>query len=116
MKLRDAERGSMDSRTRRVGRFLGLLGFLSLWLAAQAQMKIPPETVQQWANVFSVQLREVTVKYSGSMLLQKKLKDVESIIKIVDIQGSSLVKEYSDEIERMLGSKMKSVKRLAESA
>ncbi|XP_055078648.1 voltage-dependent calcium channel subunit alpha-2/delta-4-like [Periophthalmus magnuspinnatus] len=109
-------RSSMDVRTRRVGRFLGLLGFLSLWLAAQAQMKIPPETVQQWANVFSVQIREVTVKYSGSMLLQKKLKDVESIIKIKEIEGRDLVKDYSDEIERMLGSKMKSVKRLAESA
>ncbi|XP_072290776.1 voltage-dependent calcium channel subunit alpha-2/delta-4-like [Eucyclogobius newberryi] len=106
----------MDSRMPGVGRFLGLLGFLSLWLSAQAQMKIPPETVQQWANVFSVQLREVTVKYSGSLLLQKKLKDVESIIKIVETEGRDLVKDYSDEIERMLGSKMKSVKRLAESA
>ncbi|XP_049430902.1 voltage-dependent calcium channel subunit alpha-2/delta-4-like [Epinephelus fuscoguttatus] len=72
--------------------------------------------VQQWASVFSTQLREVTTKYSGSLLLQKKLKDVESIIKIVELEGNDLVKDYSDEIERMLGSKMKSVKRLAESA
>ncbi|XP_045893473.1 voltage-dependent calcium channel subunit alpha-2/delta-4-like isoform X4 [Micropterus dolomieu] len=72
--------------------------------------------VQQWATVFSVQLRESTTKYSGSLLLQKKLKDVESIVKIVDLDGNDLVKRYSDEIERMLGSKMKSVKRLAESA
>uniref|UniRef100_A0A3B5A5L7 Calcium voltage-gated channel auxiliary subunit alpha2delta 4 n=1 Tax=Stegastes partitus TaxID=144197 RepID=A0A3B5A5L7_9TELE len=66
--------------------------------------------VQQWASVFSVQLREFTTKYSGSLLLQKKLKDVESIIKIMDLEGDDLVKDYSDEIERMLGSKMKSVK------
>eukprot|EP00064_Thunnus_orientalis_P005389 superscaffoldBa00000525_g5403 len=46
----------------------------------------------------------------------EKLKDVESIIKIVELDGGDLVKDYSDEIERMLGSKMKSVKRLAESA
>ncbi|XP_028285672.1 voltage-dependent calcium channel subunit alpha-2/delta-4-like isoform X2 [Parambassis ranga] len=72
--------------------------------------------VQQWASVFSVELRELTTRYSGSLLLQKKLKDVESIVKIVEVDGSNLVKEYSDEIERMLGSKMKSVKRLAESA
>ncbi|XP_063764061.1 voltage-dependent calcium channel subunit alpha-2/delta-4-like isoform X3 [Eleginops maclovinus] len=95
---------------------LGILGFLCLWITAQAQMKIPPETVQQWASVFSVQLRELTTKYSGSQLLQKKLKDVESIVKMVDLNGNDLVKDYSDEIERMLGSKMKSVKRLAESA
>uniref|UniRef100_A0A3B3ZXI4 VWFA domain-containing protein n=1 Tax=Periophthalmus magnuspinnatus TaxID=409849 RepID=A0A3B3ZXI4_9GOBI len=44
----------------------------------------------------------------------EKLKDVESIIKIKEIEGRDLVKDYSDEIERMLGSKMKS--RLAESA
>ncbi|XP_047195708.1 voltage-dependent calcium channel subunit alpha-2/delta-4 isoform X4 [Hippoglossus stenolepis] len=101
----------MDGR-----KFLRILGFFCLWITAQAQMKIPPETVQQWATMFSVQLRDITTKYSGSMLLQKKLKDVESIIKIVKIQGNDLVKDYSDEIERMLGSKMKSVKRLAESA
>ncbi|XP_028440158.1 voltage-dependent calcium channel subunit alpha-2/delta-4 isoform X2 [Perca flavescens] len=72
--------------------------------------------VQQWASEFSVQLRDFTTKYSGSQLLQKKLKDVESIVKIVEVDGNDLVKDYSDEIERMLGSKMKSVKRLAESA
>ncbi|XP_076025867.1 voltage-dependent calcium channel subunit alpha-2/delta-4-like [Genypterus blacodes] len=72
--------------------------------------------VQQWASVFSVQLREIVTKYSGSQVLQKKLKDVEPIVKIVELDGNDLVKEYSDEIERMLGSKMKSAKRLAESA
>lgn len=40
----------------------------------------------------------------------QKLKDVESIVKIVELNGEDLVKDYSDEIERMLGSKMKSVK------
>ncbi len=40
----------------------------------------------------------------------QKLKDVESIVKIVELDGDDLVKDYSDDIERMLGSKMKSVK------
>lgn len=31
-------------------------------------------------------------------------------MKIVELNGEDLVKDYSDEIERMLGSKMKSVK------
>ncbi|CAJ1055922.1 voltage-dependent calcium channel subunit alpha-2/delta-4-like [Xyrichtys novacula] len=106
----------MGGRTLGVRTLLGILGFLLLWITAQAQMKIPLETVQQWASVISVQLREVSTKYSGSLLLQKKLKDVEPIVKIVELNGDDLVKDYSDEIERMLGSKMKSVKRLAESA
>ncbi|XP_061578176.1 voltage-dependent calcium channel subunit alpha-2/delta-4-like isoform X4 [Cololabis saira] len=97
-------------------KLLRILAFFFLWVMAESQMKIPPETVQQWASVFSVQLRELSTKYSGSLLLQKKLKDVESIIKIVELNGDDLVIDYSDEIERMLGSKMKSVKRLAESA
>ncbi|KAM3870199.1 voltage-dependent calcium channel subunit alpha-2/delta-4-like [Diretmus argenteus] len=100
----------------KVRTLLWMLGLFWLWTTAQAQMKIPPETVQQWASVFSVKLREVTTKFSGSLLLQKKLKDVESIINIVELDGRDLVKDYSDEIERMLGSKMKSVKRLQESA
>ncbi|XP_060893106.1 voltage-dependent calcium channel subunit alpha-2/delta-4-like [Labrus mixtus] len=106
----------MEGRTLGRRTLLGILAFLFLWITAEAQMKIPPETVQQWANVFSVQLREVSIKYSGSLLLQKKLIDVEPIVKIVEVDGEELVKDYSDEIERMLGSKMKSVKRLAESA
>ncbi|XP_070686467.1 voltage-dependent calcium channel subunit alpha-2/delta-4 [Pempheris klunzingeri] len=106
----------MEGSTPGTRRLLGILGFLCLWVTAQAQMKIPTETVQQWASVFSIQLRDLSTKYSGSLLLQKKLKDVESIIKIVELDGSELVRDYSDEIERMLGSKMKSVKRLAESA
>ncbi|XP_053740531.1 voltage-dependent calcium channel subunit alpha-2/delta-4-like isoform X1 [Synchiropus splendidus] len=97
-------------------KLLGVLGFFYLWASVQAQIKISPETVQQWASVLSTQLRDVTTKYSGSLLLQKKLKDVESIVKIVELDGNDLVKDFSDEIERMLGSKMKSVKRLAESA
>ncbi|KAM9753047.1 voltage-dependent calcium channel subunit alpha-2/delta-4-like isoform 1-T1 [Menidia menidia] len=106
----------MGSWTLGIKNILRILFFFCLWITTEAQMKIPPETVQQWASVLSVQLRELTVKYSGSMLLQKKLKDVESIIRIVELNGEDLVKDYSDEIERMLGSKMKSVKRLAESA
>lgn len=35
---------------------------------------------------------------------------MESIVKIVELNGNHLVREYADEIERMLGSKMKSVK------
>lgn len=35
---------------------------------------------------------------------------MESIVKISELNGEDLVKDYSDEIERMLGSKMKSVK------
>uniref|UniRef100_A0A3Q2XRW3 Calcium voltage-gated channel auxiliary subunit alpha2delta 4 n=1 Tax=Hippocampus comes TaxID=109280 RepID=A0A3Q2XRW3_HIPCM len=33
----------------------------------------------------------------------QKLKDVESIIKVVEVDGSDLVKDYADQIERMLG-------------
>lgn len=47
---------------------------------------------------------------SSSLFSNQKLKDVESIVKIEELKGAELVKDYSDEIERMLGSKMKSVK------
>uniref|UniRef100_A0A9J7XHE3 Calcium channel, voltage-dependent, alpha 2/delta subunit 4b n=1 Tax=Cyprinus carpio carpio TaxID=630221 RepID=A0A9J7XHE3_CYPCA len=73
-------------------------------------MKIPPETVQKWAITISEQINAIASKYSGAVLLQKKLKDVEPIIRIEDVDGARLVLEFADEIERMLGSKMKSVK------
>ncbi|MEQ2304236.1 Voltage-dependent calcium channel subunit alpha-2/delta-4, partial [Ameca splendens] len=106
----------METRTLAMRNLLKILGFFCLWIMVEAQMKIPPETVQQWASVFSVELQDFTTKYSGSLLLQKKLKDVESIIRIVELNGADFLRDYSEEIERMLGSKMKSVKRLAESA
>uniref|UniRef100_A0A672NT59 Voltage-dependent calcium channel subunit alpha-2/delta-4-like n=1 Tax=Sinocyclocheilus grahami TaxID=75366 RepID=A0A672NT59_SINGR len=73
-------------------------------------MKIPPETVQKWAITISEQINAIASKYSGAVLLQKKLKDVEPIIRIEDVDGARLVLEFADEIERMLGSKMKSMK------
>ncbi|KAM4734805.1 voltage-dependent calcium channel subunit alpha-2/delta-4-like isoform 2-T2 [Anableps anableps] len=106
----------METRTLGMRILLKILGCFCMWILVDAQMKIPPETVQQWASVFSVQLRDFSTKYSGSLLFQKKLKDVESIIKIAELNGGDLLRDYSEEIERMLGSKMKSVKRLAESA
>ncbi|XP_038873942.1 voltage-dependent calcium channel subunit alpha-2/delta-4-like [Salvelinus namaycush] len=117
-----AEPGGVTNRLGPRGTPAGLR--LGLWIlcfswfcfTAHAQMKIPPETVQVWANVLSVQLREAATRYSGANILQKKFRDVESIIKIVDIDGRAQVRDFSEDIERMLGSKMKSVKRLAESA
>uniref|UniRef100_A0A8C1NV62 Calcium channel, voltage-dependent, alpha 2/delta subunit 4b n=1 Tax=Cyprinus carpio TaxID=7962 RepID=A0A8C1NV62_CYPCA len=56
------------------------------------------------------QINAIASKYSGAALLQKKLKDVEPIIRIEDVDGARLVLDFAEEIERMLGSKMKSVK------
>ncbi|XP_034143568.1 voltage-dependent calcium channel subunit alpha-2/delta-4 isoform X4 [Esox lucius] len=90
----------------------------SSWLcwSANAQMKIPPETVQQWAVSYGKQILALSTKYSGSLLLQKKYKDIESTVKMEEVDGEELVKRFAEEMEGMLGRKMKSVKRLAEAA
>ncbi|CAL8337850.1 unnamed protein product [Arctogadus glacialis] len=90
--------------------------FVCLWLGAQAQMKIPPETVQQWAETFGKQLLALSSRYSGAKLLQKKYKDIEGVVKMEEVDGQELVKSFAEEMEEMLGRKMKSVKRLAEAA
>uniref|UniRef100_A0A8C6LAB4 Calcium voltage-gated channel auxiliary subunit alpha2delta 4 n=1 Tax=Nothobranchius furzeri TaxID=105023 RepID=A0A8C6LAB4_NOTFU len=46
----------------------------------------------------------------------KKYKDVEGVVKIEEVNGEELVKKFAEEMEEMLGRKMKSVKRLAEAA
>ncbi|KAM9470360.1 voltage-dependent calcium channel subunit alpha-2/delta-4 isoform 1-T1 [Clarias gariepinus] len=112
--MRTCFTGIMGSRTQPAWVTVFLLYSGCLYLLTDAQMKIPPETVQKWADSLSEQLNAVAVKYSGSALLQKKLKDVEPIIWIEEVDGSELAQEFSDEIEKMLGSKMKSVKRLAD--
>ncbi|XP_053720186.1 voltage-dependent calcium channel subunit alpha-2/delta-4 isoform X1 [Synchiropus splendidus] len=80
------------------------------------QMKISPEVVQQWALTFSKDISALSARYSGARLLQKKYKDVEAVVKIEEVNGEQLVKKIAGEMEEMLGRKMKSVKRLAESA
>ncbi|XP_073803266.1 voltage-dependent calcium channel subunit alpha-2/delta-4 isoform X2 [Danio rerio] len=89
----------------------------SSWtIQTQAQMRISPETVQQWANNFGKQLMALSNRYSGAQLLQKKYKEVEPIVKMEEIDGLKMVKEFAEEMENMLGRKMKSVKRMAETA
>ncbi|XP_051543839.1 voltage-dependent calcium channel subunit alpha-2/delta-4 isoform X2 [Myxocyprinus asiaticus] len=90
--------------------------FSSWTIQTQAQMRISPEIVQQWANDFGKQLSALSNRYSGAQLLQKKYKDVEPIVKMVEVDGSKMVKEFAEEMENMLGRKMKSVKRMAEAA
>ncbi|XP_061618113.1 voltage-dependent calcium channel subunit alpha-2/delta-4 isoform X1 [Phyllopteryx taeniolatus] len=88
----------------------------SLWLMVDGQMKISPEIVQKWAESFGKEIASLSTKYSGAQLLQKKYKDVEGVLKIEEVDGEELVKKFAEEMEKMLGRKMKSVKRLAEAA
>ncbi|XP_067284318.1 voltage-dependent calcium channel subunit alpha-2/delta-4 [Pseudorasbora parva] len=90
--------------------------FSSWTIQTQAQTRISPETVQQWANAFGKQILDLSSRYSGAQLLQKKYKDVEPIVKMVEVDGLKMVKEFAEDMENMLGRKMKSVKRLAETA
>ncbi|KAM3588211.1 uncharacterized protein V6R79_023997 [Siganus canaliculatus] len=88
----------------------------SLCLTVDGQMKISPETVQQWAVSFGKEISALSARYSGAKLLQKKYKDVEGMVRIEEVDGEELVKKFAEEMEEMLGRKMKSVKRLAEAA
>ncbi|XP_030004928.1 voltage-dependent calcium channel subunit alpha-2/delta-4 isoform X4 [Sphaeramia orbicularis] len=101
------------------GRLMMLMWIIlhsSLCLMVDGQMKIPPETVQQWAVSFGKELTALSARYSGAKLLQKKYKDIEGVVKIEEVDGMELVKKFAEEMEEMLGRKMKSVKRLAEAA
>lgn len=40
----------------------------------------------------------------------QKYKDVEGVVRIEEVKGEELVKKFAEEMEEMLGRKMKSVK------
>uniref|UniRef100_A0A8C6ZUW7 Calcium voltage-gated channel auxiliary subunit alpha2delta 4 n=1 Tax=Nothoprocta perdicaria TaxID=30464 RepID=A0A8C6ZUW7_NOTPE len=92
------------------------LTLVCLPLAAKAQMKIPLETVKSWADAFGGELYSIVTKYSGSLLLQKKYKDVEPTLKIKEVDGLELVKKFSEQMESMLRRKVEAVERLVEAA
>lgn len=50
------------------------------------------------------------------MSVLKKYKDIEGVVKIEEVNGEELVKKFAEEMEEMLGRKMKSVKVLIHSA
>ncbi|KAM8739878.1 voltage-dependent calcium channel subunit alpha-2/delta-4 isoform 2-T2 [Acanthopagrus schlegelii] len=103
----------------RRGKLMMLLWIIlssSLCLMVDGQLRISPETVQEWAVSFGKEIAALSARYSGAKLLQKKYKDVEGVVKIEEMDGAELVKTFAEEMEEMLGRKMKSVKRLAEAA
>ncbi|XP_062299545.1 voltage-dependent calcium channel subunit alpha-2/delta-4 [Scomber scombrus] len=114
--VRKPERSGPHHRGRLMMMLLWIILFSSPCLMVEGQMKIPPETVQQWAISFSKDIAALSARYSGAKLLQKKYKDVESVVKMEEVDGEELVKTFAEEMEEMLGRKMKSVKRLAEAA
>ncbi|KAM6171830.1 voltage-dependent calcium channel subunit alpha-2/delta-4 [Erethizon dorsatum] len=80
------------------------------------QTKIPLETVKLWADTFGRDLYNTITKYSGSLLLQKKYKDVEPSLKIKEVDGLELVKKFSEDMENMLRRKVEAIKSLVEAA
>nr|XP_021523490.1 voltage-dependent calcium channel subunit alpha-2/delta-4 isoform X3 [Aotus nancymaae] len=80
------------------------------------QAKIPLETVKLWADTFGEDLYNTVTKYSGSLLLQKKYKDVEPSLKIEEVDGLELVRKFSEDMETMLRRKVEAVQNLVEAA
>ena len=80
------------------------IGFVSV------NRSLPPDLDPLHFDTFSSCEVNINHFVNSVFVCCQKLKDVESIVKIVEVDGMDLVKDYSDEIERMLGSKMKSVK------
>ncbi|XP_075711815.1 voltage-dependent calcium channel subunit alpha-2/delta-4 isoform X2 [Rhinoderma darwinii] len=77
---------------------------------------ISPDTVKLWAEVFGSEMYAVVAKYSGSLLLQKKYKDVEPTLSIEEVDGIELVRKFSEEMESMLRRKVEAVEGLVEAA
>uniref|UniRef100_A0A2K6LKN7 Calcium voltage-gated channel auxiliary subunit alpha2delta 4 n=1 Tax=Rhinopithecus bieti TaxID=61621 RepID=A0A2K6LKN7_RHIBE len=73
-------------------------------------------TVKLWADTFGGDLYNTLTKYSGSLLLQKKYKDVESSLKIEEVDGLELVRKFSEDMENMLRRKVEAVQNLVEAA
>ncbi|XP_031754467.1 voltage-dependent calcium channel subunit alpha-2/delta-4 isoform X4 [Xenopus tropicalis] len=95
-------------------RSLGLIWILLQELGAQNQ--ISTDTVKIWADAFGGEVYSLVTRYSGSLLLQKKYKDVEPTLSIEEVDGLELVKKFSEEMENMLRRKVEAVEKLVEAA
>ncbi|ELK02612.1 Voltage-dependent calcium channel subunit alpha-2/delta-4 [Pteropus alecto] len=90
--------------------------------AAIQHLPVPHEGAGQdssgnlWADTFGRDLYDTVTKYSGSLLLQKKYKDVEPSLRIQEVDGLELVRKFSEDMETMLRRKVEAVKNLVEAA
>uniref|UniRef100_A0A8C3JU59 VWFA domain-containing protein n=1 Tax=Calidris pygmaea TaxID=425635 RepID=A0A8C3JU59_9CHAR len=100
---------SLSSALLEVSRFIYLGFFCHILKAENAKVK-------SWADAFGGELYSIVTKYSGSLLLQKKYKDVEPTLKIKEVDGLELVKKFSEQMESMLRRKVEAVERLVEAA
>ncbi|XP_007469581.1 PREDICTED: voltage-dependent calcium channel subunit alpha-2/delta-4 [Lipotes vexillifer] len=82
----------------------------------RGQARIPLETVKLWADTFGRDLYDTVTKYSGSLLLQKKYKDVQPSLKIKEVDGLELVRKVSEDMETTLRRKAAAVQNLVEAA
>ncbi|XP_063785416.1 voltage-dependent calcium channel subunit alpha-2/delta-4 isoform X3 [Pseudophryne corroboree] len=98
------------------GRWLLLCCLLPGCAAPGADRRIPPDTIKLWADAFGSEMYGLVTKYSGSLLLQKKYKDVEPTLSIEEVDGLELVRKFSEEMESMLRRKVEAVERLVEAA
>uniref|UniRef100_A0AAA9TRF4 Calcium voltage-gated channel auxiliary subunit alpha2delta 4 n=1 Tax=Bos taurus TaxID=9913 RepID=A0AAA9TRF4_BOVIN len=86
------------------------------WLYACTLVLLLSGRVKLWADTFGRDLYDTVTKYSGSLLLQKKYKDVESSLKIKEVDGLELVRKFSEDMETMLRRKVEAVQNLVEAA
>uniref|UniRef100_A0A8C6EDB7 Calcium voltage-gated channel auxiliary subunit alpha2delta 4 n=1 Tax=Microcebus murinus TaxID=30608 RepID=A0A8C6EDB7_MICMU len=74
------------------------------------------DRMKLWADTFGGDLHDTVTKYSGSLLLQKKYKDVEPSLKIKEVDGLELVRKFSEDMESMLRRKVEAVQSLVAAA
>uniref|UniRef100_A0A8B9SK72 Calcium voltage-gated channel auxiliary subunit alpha2delta 4 n=1 Tax=Anas platyrhynchos TaxID=8839 RepID=A0A8B9SK72_ANAPL len=58
--------------------------------------------VKSWADAFGGELYSIVTKYSGSLLLQKKYKDVEPTLKIKEVDGLDMLRRKVEAVERLV--------------
>uniref|UniRef100_A0AAX7UTD1 VWFA domain-containing protein n=1 Tax=Astatotilapia calliptera TaxID=8154 RepID=A0AAX7UTD1_ASTCA len=67
-------------------------------------------------TLFYIFFKQIFLFKLNCVCVLKKYKDIEGTVKIEEVNGDELVKRFAEEMEEMLGRKMKAVKRLAEAA
>lgn len=66
--------------------------------------------LQRLAQCFTFFFKQIFLFKLNCACVLKKYKDIEGTVKIEEVNGDELVKRFAEEMEEMLGRKMKAVK------
>ncbi|XP_071960155.1 voltage-dependent calcium channel subunit alpha-2/delta-3-like isoform X2 [Antedon mediterranea] len=95
--------------------WLVLVSFMFIW-KPQTQATIDPQSVAEAASDFGNEMYDLSIKFSGRDFLKQQFDLSSDTLNVKEINGTQMVLDIAEKVERMLDNKVKAVEKLVDAA